>query len=102
MNVAVEIIAHLLRRARLFRNALTGLYASAALFAAGSVVGALVSMLGHAAADWFVISFASTGIVSLIVATVLLVRESTLSLVIIEAHVEQLRAEIRGQGQSDG
>ena len=84
------IAQHLLQRARLFRNALTALYASAALFAVGSIAGALMSLLGQGASDWLVFLFAALGAAFLVVATVLLVRESTLSLVIIEAHVEQL------------
>ncbi len=87
------IAQHLLHRARLFRNALTALYASAALFAVGSIAGALMSLLGQAASDWLVFLFAALGAALLVVATVLLVRESTLSLVIIEAHVEQLVGE---------
>jgi len=87
------IAKHLLQRARLFRNALTALYTSAALFAVGSIAGALMSLLGQAASDWLVFLFAALGAVFLVVATALLVRESTLSLVIIEAHMEQLRSE---------
>jgi len=87
---SMPTIRHLLIRARLFRYALTGLYASAAFLAVSSLFGALADLIYPAATTWLVLFLATAGIVCLLVATVLLVRESTLSLVIIESHVAEL------------
>lgn len=77
---------HLLRRATFFRNALVLLYVSVAVFAVGSIAGAIAdAMLGSA--DWMVITFTCVGILSLVVAAVELIRESILSLRVIDYHL---------------
>ena len=87
---SMATIRHLLARARLFRYALTSLYASSAFFAVGGILGAVLAILWPGVAHGVVLGAAAAGTVSLLIASVLLVRESTLSLVIIEAHVEAL------------
>ena len=86
----MTIVRHLLLRARLFRYALTGLYASASFLAISSVLGALADLTYPAATAWLLLLLSTVGILCLLVATVLLIRESTLSLVIIESHVAAL------------
>lgn len=79
----------LLHRARLFRNALVYLYSSFASFC-------LASLLGGLATQWMSISgltvliLTCAGILGLVVASITLVRESRLSLDVIEAHFQHL------------
>ncbi len=83
-------VHHLLHRARLFRYALTALYASSAFFAMSGIFGAALDVLWPEAAQQVVLAMAAGGAIGLLIASVLLVRESTLSLVIIESHVAAL------------
>ena len=87
---SMDVIRHLLQRARLFRYALTSLYASSAFFAVGGIVGAVIDLSWPRYAGGAVLLAAAAGTIALLVASVLLVRESTLSLIIIESHVEAL------------
>lgn len=86
----LTVVQDLLQRARLFRYALTSLYTSSAFFAVGGILGAVLDILWPDAASAVVLAMAAAGTISLLVASVLLVRESTLSLVIIESHVAAL------------
>ena len=63
---------HLLRRAMLFRNALVGLYVGVAVFALGSITGAVADVLAGPS-DWLVIIFTCIGILCLILAAVELI-----------------------------
>jgi len=83
-------IHHLLSRARLFRYSLTSLYASSAFFAVGGIAGAVLAILWPGLAHAVVLGAAAAGTICLLIASVLLVRESTLSLVIIESHLAAL------------
>lgn len=86
----LTVVHDLLQRARLFRYALTALYASSAFFAVGGISGAVLDILWPGAASGVVLAMAATGTICLLIASVLLVRESTLSLAIIESHVAAL------------
>ncbi len=76
---------HLLRRARMFRNALVALYSSAALLAVSGMIGGLAEIwMEHAVAPVLVISALAVG--CLTYASVTLIRESILLLDVIEEH----------------
>ena len=77
---------HLLRRATFFRNALVALYVSVAVFAIGSISGAIAELL-QGPGNWLVIIFTCIGILCLIGAAVELIRESILSLQVIDHHL---------------
>ena len=79
--------AHLLKRARLFRNALVSLYLCVFTFALSSLIGALVNFTGGPA-DVVVFLIASVGILCLGFASIELVQESLLSLKVIESHLD--------------
>lgn len=87
--VPAGTVRRLMRRARLFRTALVALYVCVGLFAVASLLGAL--FLGWSEASrWLVVGFLVTGIACLCAAAGLLIRESILSLDIIEAHARRL------------
>ena len=75
----------LIRRAQLFRNALILLYACVVLFSLGSLLGAIAESSGSVA-DWVVLSLVICGIVCLLLASVMLVYESSLSFRTIDQH----------------
>jgi hypothetical protein len=77
------------RRAVLFRNALVGLYAAAASLALGSMVGGLLT-LWSAQSMWLVQGFTVLGVVCLVYSAVELVRESVLSLEVLQRHCERM------------
>lgn len=81
--------AHLLRRARFFRNALVSLYQSVFLFALASLLGAIVDFMGGAA-DVVVFSVAVVGVAFMGFASAEMIRESLLSLQVIESHVDDM------------
>ncbi len=85
-----ELLAHLHRRATYFRDALISLYVSVVLFASGSILGAIGSVL-EVRANWVVLVVAPGGILALIFGAVILTRETILSLTIIEHHLDTLR-----------
>ncbi len=81
--------SHLQQRATLFRNALVSMYVSVAAFVLGSILGALIElMVGRS--DLVVIVFACIGILCIIYAAIVLIRESILSLRVIEHHLSDL------------
>jgi hypothetical protein len=76
---------NLLRRSRLFRDALVSLYASVALFSLGSLLGGVVN-LWRPESLWFVGGLTIIGIGCVVFASVQLIRESLLCLQIIQEH----------------
>ena len=84
-----EVSAGLLQRGRLFRNALVGLYVCVALFAAASLLGMLAALWESEDATWLVLGITAGGVLCLMCAALLLIRESILSMEIIEAHGRQ-------------
>lgn len=82
-------LACLLLRGRLFRNALIALYLAVACFALGALVGGLLALWPqHGMVAMLVLS--GTGITAVLVAAVLLVRESLLSFEVLEDHGRHL------------
>lgn len=88
--VAEGEVERLMRRARLFRDALVALYVCVGLFALASLLG-MVMVAWSAASRWIVLGLLALGIASLLYAAARLIRESVLSLTIITAHAEHLR-----------
>lgn len=87
-----EVIDHLLLRARYFRNALVFLYSSISIFAVAGIIGGLTS-------GWDEISTILTvgltviGIICITAAAIILIKESSLLLKIIESHTKELNEE---------
>jgi hypothetical protein len=80
-----EIIEHLLMRARYFRNALVFLYSSISIFAVAGIIGGLTSGLGEMSTI-LTIGLTIIGIICITAAAVILIKESSLALKIIESH----------------
>ncbi len=87
-----EIIDDLLMRARYFRNALVLLYSSVSIFAVAGIIGGLTN-------GWDEISTVLTigltiiGIICITAAAIILIKESSLALKIIESHTRELYEE---------
>lgn len=88
-NLAFIENAYLLTRARFFRNALVSLYLCVLTFALASLLGAIVDFM-NGSGEAAVFFFAFIGILCLGFASVELVRESLLSLQVIESHINDL------------
>jgi hypothetical protein len=86
-TVSALYCTHLRQRARFLRNALLGLYFSVGAFAIGSLLGALFDLM-QGQGEFVVLSLAFVGIVTLVYTAVVLVRESWLSLQVIEHHLD--------------
>lgn len=84
-------IEHLLLRARLFRDALVLLYVSAASLALASLSGGFVHLVGKTP-FWSVMFLTGIAVLALLIATAQLIRESLLSLKIIQTHADEFRA----------
>jgi hypothetical protein len=81
--------AALLRRGRMFRDALVALYSAAGLFTLAALAGGLLAW-HREAAWWVVIGLSGFGIACVLFAAVQLVRESLLSFAVLESHAEEL------------
>ncbi|MCG8349597.1 MAG: DUF2721 domain-containing protein, partial [Chloroflexales bacterium] len=79
----------LIRRSRLYGNALACLYASVGLFALGSLLGGVVN-LWRPESLWVVGGFIILGITCIVYAATQLLRESLLSLQVIENQNQQI------------
>lgn len=73
------------RRARLFRNALVSLYVAAAFASASALIGSTLSMLGYSGGPTAAIG-AAVAIGCIVFASIELIRESKLSLHIVDLH----------------
>ena len=82
----------LVRRSRLFRDALAGLYVSVGLFSLGSLVGAFVDFFWPTSL-WFVGSFTVAGIACVVFAAAQLFRESLICLDVIREQSEAVTKE---------
>lgn len=78
-------INKLLLRARYFRNSLVFLYLSVALFAIAGLLGGITSGLGDIS-FYLTVAITISGIFCLAAASVILIKESSLSLEIMESH----------------
>ena len=84
-----EISRQLLRRSRLFRNALISFYVCVGLLALASILGGVVSTFSM----WehiVVMTVTCLGILFMLIATILLIQESILSLDIIKKHCDRI------------
>ena len=94
-------IARLRVRARLFRDSLLALYVCIGLFSLSSLFG-MLALTWLPGAEWIGATILVSGIAFLFGATVQLIRESSLSLGIIEDHLLQLDHELPEPGTTPG
>ena len=76
-------------RARYFRNALVLLYSSISIFAVAGIIGGITSGWG-ALSTILTIGLTIMGIICITVAAIILIKESSLALKIIESHTRNL------------
>lgn len=95
-DVQVVEQAHLVKRARYYRNALVALYLSVFIFLCASVIGAVLDFTG-ALADVGVFSIVVVGVLAAGFAAAQLIRESLLSLEVIESHVDHIMSEMENE-----
>ncbi len=84
---------YLLKRSVLFRNALVGLYCAVGFLALASLLGGILEwFLGDSFLIfyWIVMFLTCLGILSLLFATVQLIRESIMALQVIKNHIDEL------------
>lgn len=86
----------LLRRGRLFRNALVCLYIACALYSLGALLGAVADKT-LAMAELAAFPLTVVGCTFLVTASFILIREATLSLQILEYHDKELRERPPGE-----
>ncbi len=87
----------LIRRGRLFKNALVCLYAACAVFGMGALLGGLADRI-HLMAELVAYPLTMIGALLLVAASAMLVREASLSLLILEYHERELRQRHRPGG----
>ena len=80
---------HLMQRAKYFRNALVFLYLSIAIFAVAGLLGGITSGLGDVSI-YITIALTIFGIFCLAAASIILIKESSLALKIIESYMKEL------------
>ncbi len=81
---------HLRRRARLFRNVLVCLYSAICLLSLAALSGGVMKVAGLTASDGLVLGLSVFAVALVVVATALLVHEATLSLQVIEDHLNEI------------
>lgn len=90
---AAACAAHVAQRARIFRSAMFSLYGSACALGGAGLLGALTQW--HAEqVHWSSWGLSIVGVASLVVASALLMRESAISLQIVESHTEVLKRQL--------
>ncbi|MCG8433401.1 MAG: DUF2721 domain-containing protein [Gammaproteobacteria bacterium] len=87
----LAIAGVLMRRAKLFRNTLVSLYIAVALIALSSLIGAISTALSMELSLWLVISLLGFAIAAIVIATVMLILESTAANDIISTHYDALK-----------
>ena len=85
-------------RARLYRDALSSLYASVGLFALGSLLGAVIN-LWRPHSLWVVGGLTIAGIAAIVFSAVQLFRESLLSLHVVQEQSEAIRESLDDFGE---
>lgn len=88
---AAACAGHTLSRARFLRTALVSLYAAASLLSASGLVAALGVWRG-AGVHWAVWALLVLGVACILIATLVLTRESALSLRIVETHAREIQS----------
>lgn len=93
-----QIVARsLVVRARLYRDALAGLYASVGLFALGSLLGGVVN-LWRPESLWWVGGLTIAGIAAIVFSAVQLLRESLLSLQVVREQISAIQEFVEDRG----
>lgn len=87
----------LIRRARLYRDALASLYASIGLFALGSLLGGVVN-LWRPQSLWVVGGLTIVGIAAIVYSAVQLFRESLLSLHVVREQSATIEESLKDRG----
>ena len=85
----ISTVNHLMQRAKYFRNALVFLYLSIAIFAVAGLLGGITSGLGDVS-KYITIALTIIGIFCLAAASIILIKESTLSLEIMKIHLKEI------------
>ncbi len=85
-DASPKVTEHLLARSRYFRDALVALYLCVALFSLASLLGMLAALWQAMTSAWVVLGVTAGGILCLTFSAFQLIRESLLSLEIIEEH----------------
>jgi len=83
-----QLIGRLLHRGRLFRDALISLYVAVALLSFAGLTG-VFSLLYREMAAWLPVGLTGMAVGAIIYSALLLVRESRLSLDVMESHIHQ-------------
>ena len=83
---------NLVRRSKLFRDALASLYISVGLFSMGSLIGAFVDFFWPTSL-WFVGAFTIAGICFVVFAAAQLFRESLICITVIQEHSATLSSD---------
>jgi len=85
-----EVSSQLLRRSKLFRNALISFYICVGFLALASILGGIVSTFSMWA-HIVVMIITCLGVFFMLIVTILLIQESILSLNIIKEHVNEIK-----------
>ncbi|CAB5081968.1 hypothetical protein D3OALGA1CA_287 [Olavius algarvensis associated proteobacterium Delta 3] len=83
---SARLIGGLLRRGRLFRDALISLYMAVALLATAGLTG-MLALFSERVATWLPAGLTGVAVAAVVYSALLLIQESRLSLGIMESHV---------------
>jgi hypothetical protein len=90
-NKSQKTVKHLMKRAHYFRNALVLLYSSIAIFAIAGLLGGITSGLGEIS-FYITVGLTILGILFLAAASIILIKESALSLEIMKIHLGEINS----------
>ena len=90
-NKSQKTVKHLMKRAHYFRNALVLLYSSIAIFAIAGLLGGITSGLGNVS-FYLTVGLTIIGILFLAAASIILIKESSLSLEIMKIHLGEINS----------
>ena len=90
-NKSNRAVKHLMKRAHYFRNALVLLYSSIAIFAIAGLLGGITSGLGDVS-FYITVGLTILGILFLAAASIILIKESSLSLEIMKIHLDEINS----------
>jgi len=86
-----KAVEHLMKRAHYFRNALVLLYSSITIFAIAGLLGGITSGLGDVS-FYITVGLTILGILFLAAASIILIKESALSLEIMKIHLDEIKS----------
>ncbi len=90
-NKSQKTVKHLMKRAHYFRNSLVLLYSSIAIFAIAGLLGGITSGLGDVS-FYITVGLTILGILFLAAASIILIKESALSLEIMKIHLGEINS----------